>query len=132
MIKVDFLDGKKVRAIVNNHEVVSDQKIQGGGENSAPDPVDYFNSALAMCVGVYVGGFCDTRGLSKDGIDIDVDFTVDPENRFKRKFSVKISVPKSFPEKYLKALEASATQCTVKKIIENIPEFKYEMIVKNS
>jgi ribosomal protein S12 methylthiotransferase accessory factor len=40
------------------------------------------------------------------------------------KITLEIQVPPSFPEKYYSALVRSASQCAVKKHLENPPEFE--------
>ena len=40
-----------------------------------------------------------------------------------------IEVPADFPDKYRKALVRAASQCSVKKTIENPPEFQVETVV---
>ncbi|WP_091348654.1 OsmC family protein [Anaerobranca gottschalkii] len=41
-----------------------------GGEGSAPTPFDLFLSSIATCAGVYALGFCQSKGLSTEGLKL--------------------------------------------------------------
>jgi len=128
-IEVKLLDGVKVEAKLNNHTILSDQNIQDGGEDKAPNPFEYFTSSLAMCVGFYVNSFCKKRNINTDGIVItQVDDSINEENYYQRKFNIDIKLPDSFPDKYKEALLKTAQNCTVKKVIQNNPEFNLQII----
>lgn len=128
-IKIKLLDGKKVKAKINNYEVISDQSIEDGGESLAPNPFQYFLSSTAMCVGFYVNSFCKQRSISTDAIEIiQNDLDLDENNFYKRKFKIEIKLPSDFPEKYKAALMKTAEACTVKKVIMAQPEFELKFV----
>ncbi len=119
---VSFPGGKRVTATYGGFQLQTDQSPEHGGEGSAPEPFDLFLASLATCAGVYVIGFCDRRSIAHDGIRI--------IQRWQRKkdgklacITLDIEIPESFPEKYRDALVRSANQCSVKKTIENPPDF---------
>lgn len=41
-ISVSMLDGQKLSAKFGEHEVISDQSINAGGDAEHPEPFDYF------------------------------------------------------------------------------------------
>lgn len=128
-IKVSLLDGKKVKAKINDYEIMSDQSIDDGGESLAPNPFEYFLSSTAMCVGFYVNNFCKQRNIATDNIKITQNDTQIEENNFyKRKFEISVKLPSDFPEKYKAALQKTAESCTVKKVIQNTPEFELKLV----
>ena len=69
-IEVYFEEGAKVNARMGKHIIKTDQKVHGGGEDSAPAPFDYFLASLATCAGIYVKVFCDKRGIDSSRIRI--------------------------------------------------------------
>lgn len=122
-MKVYFPGNKKVYADVNGFTIQTDQSPRGGGDGTAPEPFTLFLASLATCGGIYVKGFCDSRGLSAEGIELEQDIVYDP---FKQKIGqviINIKVPKDFPEKYYDALIRSVNQCAVKRTIMDPPEF---------
>jgi ribosomal protein S12 methylthiotransferase accessory factor len=76
-----------------------------------------------------MAGFCQKRNIPYDGISLSQSW--DREEKTNRLTNVRISieVPEDFPEKYRDALVRVANQCTVKKTLENPPEFQVETIV---
>ena len=125
---VSFPGGKRVNASYNGFEIATDQAVDSGGDGSAPEPYDYFLASLATCAGIYVLGFCQKRGIPHDGISLSQSW--DREEKTNRLSSVRISieVPADFPDKYHKALIRAASQCSVKKTLENPPEFTVETV----
>ena len=111
--------------------VATDQATESGGNGSAPEPFDYFLASLATCAGIYVLGFCQKRDIPYDGISLTQSW--EREEKTKRLANVRISieVPSDFPEKYRDALVRVANQCTVKKTLENPPEFTVETIISS-
>lgn len=121
-ITVSFPGGKKVDAQVGRHLVRTDQPERAGGEDSAPAPFDYFLASLASCAGLYVLGFCQSRGLPTDGIVLHQRTVRDPGTHALQRIEISIEVPPSFPAKYLDALVRAADQCAVKKVMVAQPD----------
>lgn len=123
-IKITMPGGKKVNAEFNGFTVHTDQPIRAGGENTAPSPYDTFLASLGTCAGIYIVGFCESRGISHEGIEIDQTLEYDRVNKRASKITLDIKVPIDFPEKYKEALINTANLCAVKKLIEDPPVFE--------
>lgn len=123
-IKVTFPGNLKVDAEVGGFTIHTDQAISAGGDGTAPSPYELFLSSLAACAGIYVLGFCKSRGIPTDGVYLEQDLEYDPIRQKVGKIKIAINVPPSFPEKYYDALVKSAQLCAVKKTMENPPEFE--------
>ena len=121
---INFDGNKKVNAELNGHIIKTDQSIQGGGEGSAPSPFDLFLASIGTCAGIYVKGFCEQRGISTEGIKITQHLNYDPVKKLIDKINLEINVPKDFPEKYKDAVINAANLCTVKRHLQNPPEFE--------
>ncbi|MEJ2581785.1 MAG: OsmC family protein [Acidobacteriota bacterium] len=126
---VSFPGGKRVDASYDGFVIETDQCVDSGGDGSAPEPYDYFLASLATCAGIYVLGFCQKRGIPYE--DIHLTQSWDREEKTNRLESVRISieVPADFPDKYHSALVRVANQCSVKKTLENPPEFQVETVI---
>jgi putative redox protein len=127
-INVTFPGGKKVDANVNGFTIKTDQSPAGGGEGSAPEPFLLFLASLSTCAGIYVLGFCQSRGIDSEGISLTQHHIAGPEGGI-GKIEISINVPASFPEKYHSALVRVASQCAVKKILQNPPEIETKTVV---
>ncbi len=124
-IKVAFSGNKRVDAIFGDRVIHTDQSPEHGGEGSAPEPFHVFLASLAACAGVYVLGFCQARNIPTDGIEMVQRHEFDETGRLAR-VRMQISVPPEFPAKYVVALERVAAKCTVKRVIQDAPEFVIE------
>ena len=126
---VSFPGGKRVNASYEGFEIATDQCVDSGGDGSAPEPFDYFLASLATCAGVYVLGFCQKRNIPYDGVSLRQSWEREEKTNRLSTVRISIEVPSDFPDKYHKALVRAASQCSVKKTIDNPPEFLVEAIV---
>ena len=73
---VTFPGGKRVDAEYNGFTIKTDQSPKGGGEGSAPQPFDLFLASIATCAGIYVKGYCDTRGIPTESLGLQMHIAV--------------------------------------------------------
>jgi len=130
-MNVSFPGGKRVNASYDGFEIATDQAVDSGGEGSAPEPYDYFLASLATCAGIYVLGFCQKRDIPYDGISLSQSWEREEKTKRLSNVRIAIEVPADFPEKYHRALVRAASQCSVKKTLENPPEFVVETVVNS-
>ncbi len=125
---IDFPGGARVDAHFGPFAVMTDQPLQGSGQNSAPTPFATFLASIGTCAGIYVLGFCRQRGIPADGITLTERFESDPATGMIGKVLLDISLPPNFPEKYKAAVIRSAEQCAVKKHFEHPPQFEISTV----
>jgi len=121
-MQVRFGDGKRVIAEIGGFEIVTDQSTDNGGDASAPEPYDLFLASLATCAGVYVLGFCQNRDIPHEGIRLVQHWERDAKGKVVE-IALELRLPEAFPERYRDALVRAASQCAVKRTIENAPAF---------
>ncbi|MFO7679200.1 MAG: OsmC family protein [Chloroflexota bacterium] len=114
---IDFPGGARVDAHFGSFIVPTDQPPT----SSAPTPFATFLASIGTCAGIYVLGFCQQRGLPVEGIRLVQNLEVNQMTGMVEKINLDIQVPPEFPEKYKAALIRSASQCAVKKHLENPP-----------
>ncbi len=124
---VKFPGGKRVDAHYQGFHIQTDQHPRFGGDGSAPEPYDLFLASLATCAGIYVLGFCERRGLPTAGLSLVQRWHRGPSGAIER-IELDIELPDGFPEKYRAAVVRAAQQCTVKKTLENPPEFRVRTV----
>ena len=120
---VSFPGGLKVDAEYKGFTVKTDQPEGEGGENTAPSPFDLFFCSVGTCAGFYVLSFCRERDIPTDNIRVSLTTVRNSETRMVTQININIQLPADFPEKYVKAVKASADKCTVKKLILKPPAF---------
>jgi len=126
---VSFPGGKRVNASYDGFEIATDQAVDSGGDASAPEPFDLFLASIATCAGIYVLSFCQKRNIPYHGISLTQSWEREEKTNRLAAVRFSIEVPADFPDKYHKALVRAASQCSVKKTLENPPEFTVETIV---
>ncbi len=127
-IEVAMLEGQKLEASFGEHKIISDQSENQGGNAEHPEPFDYFLASMPLCAAFYIRKFCEQREISTDGIVLVQNNTNEGDDKYKKSFNIDVTLPDSFPEKYKKALIASANTCTVKKVIQAMPQFNIQVV----
>lgn len=127
-IDITLLEGQKLQANFGKHQIISDQSVSAGGDESYPEPFDYFAASMPLCAAFYIRKFCDSRGISTEGIKLTQENSNIGEDKYHKRFAISVTLPEGFPDKYKKALLAAANTCTVKKVIQAMPEFDIHIV----
>lgn len=101
--------GVKFAAQIRQHRLTVDQPVGGGGEDSAPMPLELLGASLGTCVALYVQQFCHARGLPHEGMRVEVDPQA-AQGRITR-FDVRVVLPQPLPPQYAQLLERVARSC---------------------
>jgi ribosomal protein S12 methylthiotransferase accessory factor len=127
-VNVNFLENLKVEARFDDYSLVADQPIRYNGNGTAPGPFDYFLASSAMCAAYFVKVYCQARNIPTEDIKLSQNNIVDPENRYKQTFNIQVELPESITDHDREGILKSIDRCTVKKVIQQGPEFKVEII----
>ncbi len=127
-INVRFLENLKVEALFDDYSLVADQPIRYKGNGTAPGPFDYFLASSAMCAAYFVKVYCLARNISTEDIRLTQNNIVDPDNRYKQVFHIQVELPESISAHDREGILKSIERCTVKKVIQQSPEFQVEAI----
>ncbi|MCV6610829.1 MAG: OsmC domain/YcaO domain-containing protein [Amphritea sp.] len=127
-IKVNFLDNLRLEAKFDDFTVVADQPIRYKGDGSAPSPFDYFLASSALCAAYFVKVYCNARDIPTEDIRLSQNNIVDPENRYNQIFQIQVELPESISEKDRQGILRSIDRCTVKKVVQQGPDFKIEEV----
>jgi ribosomal protein S12 methylthiotransferase accessory factor len=127
-IKVNFLDNLRLEAKFDDFTVIADQPIRYKGDGSAPGPFDYFLASSALCAAYFVKLYCQTRDIPTENIRLSQNNIVDPENRYAQIFKIEVELPADISEKDRQGILRSIDRCTVKKVVQQGPEFIIEEV----
>lgn len=127
-VKVNFLDKLRLEAKFDDFTVIADQPIRYKGDGSAPGPFDYFLASSALCAAYFVKLYCSTRNIPTENIRLSHNNIVDPENRYKQIFKIQIELPSDISEKDRIGILRSIDRCTVKKVVQEGPDFIIEEV----
>jgi putative redox protein len=122
LVTVTWDGGVRFTADVRGHKVRVDQPQQGGGEDTAPSPLELVPAALGTCVAFFVERFLATRGVDPTGLEVAVDVAGAPNPHRIGRFDVRVSLPGGIPERYREAVVRAAETCTVHHTLSHAPE----------
>jgi len=111
--------GLRFVAQVRSHRVVVDQPRGAGGEDSAPMPVEMLGVSLGTCIALYVQQFCQTRGLSCDGMHVEVDQLGARNPNRVGQFIVRVVLAQPLPTAYAEMLERVVRSCPAHNTLEH-------------
>ncbi|KLN59854.1 protein involved in RimO-mediated beta-methylthiolation of ribosomal protein S12 YcaO [Kiloniella spongiae] len=127
-IIVNFLDNLRLEAKFDDFTIITDQPIRYKGDGTAPSPFDYFLASSALCAAYFVKVYCLSRDIPTDDIRVSQNNIIDPENRYNQTFQIQIELPEGISERDRAGILRSADRCTVKKVIQQGPEFKIDPV----
>lgn len=125
-INTRYLENLRIEASFDDFNIVADQPIRYKGDGSAPGPFDYFLASSALCAAYFVKVYCNARNIPTEDIRIYQNNIIDPENRYKQTFKIQVELPESISEKDRAGILSSIDRCTVKRVIQNSPDFIIE------
>ncbi|MGM8929913.1 OsmC domain/YcaO domain-containing protein [Salinicola halophyticus] len=127
-IKVNYLDNLRQEALFDDFTVITDQPIRYKGDGSAPGPFDYFLASTVLCAAYFVRVYCNAREIPTENIRLSQNNIVDPENRYNQIFRIQVELPDDISEKDRIGILRSVERCSVKRVIQNNPEFQIETV----
>jgi len=72
--------------------------------------------------------YCNTRNISTENIRLSQNNIVDPENRYKQIFKIQVELPADIAEADRRGILRSIERCTVKKVVQEGPDFIIEEV----
>ena len=127
-ITVKFLDNLRLEAKLDDFTITTDQPIRYKGDGTAPSPFDYFLASSALCAAYFVKLYCLSRDIPTDDIRVSQNNIIDPENRYNQTFQIRIELPSGISERDRLGIIRSADRCTVKKVVQQNPEFEIDAV----
>ena len=127
-INVTFLENLRLEAKFDDFTITSDQPIRYKGDGSAPGPFDYFLASSVLCAAYFVRVYCLSRKIPTEDIRLSQNNVIDPENRYKQDFQIQVQLPDDISEKDRAGILRSIDRCTVKKVVQQTPEFTIETV----
>jgi putative redox protein len=95
----------------------TDMPSELGGESSAPDPHDYFDTALGACKALTVTQYARARGMPLTGIEVAVSRDNSKEREGHYTLNVTLTLQGDLSEEQRAKLLAIADKCPVHKLM---------------
>lgn len=127
VVKTSFPGNKRVDAHFSNFTVQTDQRKRHGGDQSAPNPFDFFFVALATCAGSSALGFCQSHDIPPTGLDVTLKaIPHETEPRY-AEVIIELTPPDAIDEAMIPELIKETEDCTVKRHVIQAPSFKMKL-----
>ncbi|MHB8839819.1 MAG: OsmC family protein [Gemmatimonadaceae bacterium] len=126
-IVVTHEGGVQFAAQVRKHRILVDQPERGGGADEAPAPIELLGVSLGTCVALYVQQYCLSRGLSHDGMRVEVQqYGAQNPSRI-GEFAVRVVLPAGIPAAHVPMLERVARSCPAHGTLAHPAEVSMEL-----
>jgi len=103
--------------IDQKHSLFTDLPESIGGEGSAPDPHDYFDTALGACKALTVTLYARKKGIPLTGVTVDVKHDSSLEQEGKYTLNVILTLKGELTDEQRTTLHRIADRCPVHKLM---------------
>lgn len=103
--------------INEKHQLFTDLPESIGGEGSAPDPHDYFDTALGACKALTVTLYARKKGIPLTGVTVDVKHDDSLEQEGKYTLNVTLTLKGELTNEQRSTLHRIADRCPVHKLM---------------
>lgn len=121
-LTVSHLGADRFAIQVRDHQVLVDQPLDAGGEDTAPTPLELMLASLASCVGFYARRYLVRHGLPEEGLAVTATAEVGSRPARLTTIEIALAVPEGVPAERRDALLAVASACTVHNTLMTPPE----------
>jgi putative redox protein len=105
------------RLQIGEHALHTDLPLAAGGENSAPDPHDYFDAALAACKALTLKLYAQRKGIPLSGLNVEVQRDASQEQKGQYGIQVKLTLHGDLSDAQRDELHRVADRCPVHKLM---------------
>ncbi|MDX5405639.1 MAG: OsmC family protein [Chromatiaceae bacterium] len=102
---------------IQQHTIFADVAKDLGGDNSAPDPHDYYDAALAACKAITVMMYAKRKQLPLDYIDIEITRDNSQEAQGTYVLNVQLKLLGNLSDEQKAQLAAIADKCPIHKLM---------------
>ena len=133
LITLKHKEGLCFSVQVRGHKFLVDMPKESKGQDQGPSPADLLAASLGACMGMHMALYCQTAGLSCEGMEMNLVYNLVEEQGRKRIQTVTIDValPQD-PGERGGALLRAAQNCIVRNTLEKGPAIDVEITAKNS
>ncbi|MBA3807422.1 MAG: OsmC family protein [Solirubrobacterales bacterium] len=102
---------------VRDHQLVADEPLQAGGEDTGPDPQELLAASLASCTAITMEMYAARKGWDIGHVEVDVEYSP-AERGCPTKFQLVMRFPDDLPEEQVQRLQVIAAKCPVHRALD--------------
>ncbi len=123
--KTKMSGASAVTTVIDGYTITTEPPVAAGGSGEFPPATRLVVAALLNCIFTGFKSFCQTRNIPID--ELEMDFSGDMEEGVYQSMSLRLHLPKAFPEEYKGALQKVLETCAVKKIASHLPQIQLNL-----
>ena len=125
-ITVRHAGGDRLVATVRGHELLTDQPVEDGGEDSGPTPTELFAVSLASCVAFYAERFLRRNRLSTQGLLVSCAYGWAENPHRVGELELTVDAP-GLPAEKREAFARVIDHCTIHNTLKQPPEVRIRL-----
>jgi putative redox protein len=102
---------------VRDHQLIADEPLSAGGDDSGPDPQELLAASLASCTAITVEMYAARKQWDIGHVEVEVAYSP-AERGCPTKFELVMRVPDDVPEEQVQRLRAIAAKCPVHRALD--------------
>jgi putative redox protein len=102
---------------VRGHQVMVDEPLDTGGEDTGPDPQELLAASLASCTAITMEMYAARKGWDIGKVEVDVQYTP-AERGCPTRFDLVLRLPEELPEEQVERLRVIAAKCPVHRTLD--------------
>jgi putative redox protein len=111
---------------IGDHEVVSDEPAEAGGDDAGPNPQELLAASLASCSAITMEMYAARKGWDIGDVAVEVDY--EPAQRGSpTRFCMEVRLPKELPEEQREKLMQIVAKCPVHRTLEGEVMFEEKL-----
>jgi putative redox protein len=116
-------------ATAREHEILSDQPLDNGGDNAGMTPPEWFLASLGSCVGFYAVKYLQTRGLDTAELSIDTSAQKTSDNPIRMdNIEVCLSLPIELSDRHRQGLQKAVDACIIHNTLMHPPNITTQIV----
>ena len=123
-LQVRHLGDDRFAIDVRGHEIVVDQPVDAGGQDTAPTPTELFVASLAGCVAFYARRYLKRHDIDPAGLAVSAGYTLGGRPARVTELTVRVTPPAALPAERRDAFLAVASHCTVHNTLTEPPDIQ--------
>jgi putative redox protein len=117
MIRISNENGLLQRISIGPHTLHSDVSVELGGAGAAPEPHDLFDAALGACQALTLALYAKQRGLSLEGLDVQLSRDDSQERQGVYRLDVELTLHGALDDAQRQQLLRIADKCPIHKLM---------------
>jgi putative redox protein len=102
---------------VRDHQLVIDEPLEAGGDDSGPDPQELLAVSLASCTAITLEMYAARKGWDIGPVEVDAEYSP-AERGCPTKFQIVLRLLDNLPEEQVERLRVIAAKCPVHRALD--------------